>query len=43
MSEKLNQFIEKLVETFKGQRTEFAGEPSVILPVEKIQSGETDP
>ena len=38
MSEKLNQYIEKLVETFKGQRTEFAGEAIVILAPEHIQA-----
>src|SRR5689334_485125 len=30
------KIIEKLVKKFDGQTIEFAGEPSVILPVEKI-------
>jgi NADH-quinone oxidoreductase subunit C len=36
MAEPLSTIIEKLVKQFDGQTIEFAGEPSVILPVEKI-------
>lgn len=36
MSEKTNSIIAKLSEAFHGERIEFAGEPSVILPVEDI-------
>jgi NADH-quinone oxidoreductase subunit C len=36
MSENLSTIIEKLVKRFEGQTIEFAGEPSLILPVEKI-------
>lgn len=36
MSENLSTIIENLVKRFDGQVTEFAGEASLILPVEKI-------
>ena len=36
MSESFAEIIEKLVERFDGQRIEFAGEPSVVLSVDKI-------
>jgi NADH-quinone oxidoreductase subunit C len=36
MNANLSTIIEKLVNRFAGQTIEFAGEPSVILPVEKI-------
>ncbi len=38
MSEKLSQYITSLVEKFEGTTAEFAGETTVILPVEKIES-----
>ena len=36
MNESLAAIIEKLVERFNGQKIEFAGETSVVLPVDKI-------
>jgi NADH-quinone oxidoreductase subunit C len=36
MNEMLSSTIEKLVKKFNGQTSEFAGETSVILPLEKI-------
>jgi len=36
MSENLATILEKLVKKFDGQTIEFAGEPSLIVPVEKI-------
>ncbi|HEY3313016.1 MAG TPA: NADH-quinone oxidoreductase subunit C [Anaerolineales bacterium] len=38
MSENLSTIIENLVKSFDGQTTEFAGETSLILPVEKIDA-----
>lgn len=37
MSENTSQFIQELVGKFDGQVSEFAGEPIVVLPAEKIQ------
>jgi len=38
MSEKLNQFVEKLLQVFNGERIEFASEPTVVLMPEQIQA-----